>query len=408
MKSGRLSLFRNIGPGIVVAATGVGAGDLIAATVSGARFGTAILWAAVVGAIVKFVITEQLTRWQLVTGTTLLEGWIRRLPRIVVFCFLVYLLLWSFIVGGALITAAGLAAHALLPALPVAGWGVMHSLAALALVWRGGYRWIETAMKLFIGIMFVVVMICGALLAPPVGDVVRGMLAVNVPAGSVAFVLGVIGGVGGSVTVLSYGYWIRERRWRGVESLSQCRVDLAAGYGLTGLFGVAVMVIAAGVDPEVVSGSRMVLAVAEHLGSAVGTFGKWCFLVGFWAAVFSSMLGVWQGIPYLFADVVANISAGRSKSEPAEVDTGSAPYRGYLLYLALPPMVLLAVGKPVWVVVVYAVAGAFFMPFLAALLLYMNNRRAWVGTAVNRWRANMLLTLSLLLFVYLLIYELRS
>lgn len=104
-----------IGPGIVIAATGVGAGDLIAATVSGARFGTAILWAAVTGAIIKFILNEHLARWQLATGVTLLEGWIRRLPRVVSVYFLLYLLLWSFIVAGALISATGLAAHALVP-----------------------------------------------------------------------------------------------------------------------------------------------------------------------------------------------------------------------------------------------------------------------------------------------------
>ena len=61
-----------IGPGIVLAATGVGAGDLVAASVSGARYGYAIAWAALVGAALKFVLSEGLARWQLATGTTLL------------------------------------------------------------------------------------------------------------------------------------------------------------------------------------------------------------------------------------------------------------------------------------------------------------------------------------------------
>ncbi|MGB5677768.1 MAG: Nramp family divalent metal transporter, partial [Gammaproteobacteria bacterium] len=142
-----------IGPGIVIAATGVGAGDLIAASVSGARYGTAILWAAVVGAIIKYVINENLARWQLVTGTTLLEAWVQRLPRFVSLYFMVYLLLWSFIVAGALISATGLAAHAIIPAVSVELWGIIHSLLALIIVWRGAYRHIEIIMKLLIAIM---------------------------------------------------------------------------------------------------------------------------------------------------------------------------------------------------------------------------------------------------------------
>ena len=70
----RPSFFEIIGPGILIAATGVGAGDLATATFSGSKLGTAVLWAVLVGGVLKFVLTEGLTRWQLATGQTLLEG----------------------------------------------------------------------------------------------------------------------------------------------------------------------------------------------------------------------------------------------------------------------------------------------------------------------------------------------
>lgn len=394
--------FRDIGPGLVIAATGLGAGDLIAAAVAGARHGTAILWAAILGALVKFALNEGLVRWQLVTGSTLLEGWIQRLPRIVALYFLVYLVLWSFIVAGALIASTGLAAHALYPGLSVAGWGVLHSLAALLLVSTGRYALLETSMKFFMALMLLVVIVCAALVAPDLPGITGG-LAPTIPQGSALFVMSVIGGVGGSVTLLCYGYWIRERNWQGSADLRRTRIDLAVAYTLTGLFGVAIMIIAAGARPEAVSGPTMVLGLAERLEAVVGPVGKWCFLVGFWSAVFSSMLGVWQGVPYLFADFVGQFARGRSA--PERVDTRSLPYRGYLLYLALPPMLLLLAGKPVWLVIAYAVAGAFFMPLLAGLLLYMNNRRDWMGGFSNGPAANAVLLLSLLVFGLLLVTE---
>ena len=40
---GRLGV---VGPGIVVAVTGVGAGDMITSLVAGTEFGTALLWAS--------------------------------------------------------------------------------------------------------------------------------------------------------------------------------------------------------------------------------------------------------------------------------------------------------------------------------------------------------------------------
>jgi class 3 adenylate cyclase len=140
---------RDLGPGIVIAATGLGAGDLIAASVAGAKYGIAIVWAALIGALLKFTLNEGLARWQLATGTTLLEGWVRRLPRFWSLYFFVYLLLWSFIVAGALMAAAGLAVHALVPAVSVKAGGIVQSLLAALLVLFGRYRRPVTEERIF-------------------------------------------------------------------------------------------------------------------------------------------------------------------------------------------------------------------------------------------------------------------
>jgi Mn2+/Fe2+ NRAMP family transporter len=394
---------RDLGPGIVIAATGLGAGDLIAASVAGARYGIAMLWAAVIGALLKFTLNEGLARWQLATGTTLLEGWVRRLPRFWSVYFFVYLLLWSFIVAGALMSATGLAVHALAPAVSVEAGGAVQSILAAVLVLFGRYRLLEILMKFLIALMFAVVLYCAVALRPDWGSVLGAIAVPRLPEGSGFFLLGVIGGVGGSVTLLSYGYWIRERGWSGSGRLRQVRVDLLVAYGLTGLFGIAIMIISAGVSPGVLAGSGMVLAVAGQLGATLGEVGTWCFLIGFWGAVFSSMLGVWQGVPYLFADFVHE---WRNTDGEKLIDTGSAAYRAYLAFLAIPPMILLWAGKPVWVVLIYSVAGAAFMPLLAGLLLYMNGLRDWLGALRNRWPANLALLAALALFAALFVQEL--
>jgi Mn2+/Fe2+ NRAMP family transporter len=54
------------------------------------------------------------------------------------------------------------------------------------------------------------------------------------------------------------------------------------------------------------------------------------------------------------------------------------------------------------------VAGAFFMPFLAGTLLYLNNRRTWVQTLRNGWWMNGLLVAALLFFGYLCINEIMT
>lgn len=132
----RVSLIHMIGPGILLAATGVGAGDLATGSFVGGLLGTAVLWAVVVGAFFKFVVTEGLARWQLATGETLIEGAVSRLGRVVVWCFLPYLLLWSFFVGAALMSATGVTLHAMLPIFDDAARGkVVFGIAANSSAW---------------------------------------------------------------------------------------------------------------------------------------------------------------------------------------------------------------------------------------------------------------------------------
>ena len=71
-------------------------------------------------------------------------------------------------------------------------------------------------------------------------------------------------------------------------------------------------------------------------------------------------------------------------------------------------MVLVNFGKPVWLVVLYAVVGAMFMPLLAVLLLYMNNRRSWMGVAANGKYANTALGAALVLFGVLLVQKIQA
>jgi Mn2+/Fe2+ NRAMP family transporter len=403
--SGWRADLRSIGPGLVIAATGVGAGDLVAAAVSGSRYGFAVVWVAVVGAALKLALNEGLARWQLATGTTLLEGWVRHLGRWVQYVFLFYLAIWSFIVAGALINACGLAAHAIAPGLSVAAWGALHSVVAAVFVIFGGYRSFERLIGLFVGLMFVTLVSSAAIVAPPAQSLGAVLRDAGVPEGSPRYLLGVIGGVGGSVTLLSYGYWIREKGWSGERHLRRVRIDLAVAYGLTGIFGVSVMVLAAHVlhgSGVEIAGAAGVLQMAGMLRAVTGPVGEWIFLIGVWGAMTTSMMGVWQGVPYLFSDFVG-LMQGRSPEELARsVRSESGWYRAWLIWLAGPPMIWLFFEKPVQVILLYALSSALFMPFLAGTLLYMNSRTRWVGAGLrNRWLSNAFLALCLALFAWL-------
>jgi Mn2+/Fe2+ NRAMP family transporter len=69
-------------------------------------------------------------------------------------------------------------------------------------------------------------------------------------------------------------------------------------------------------------------------------------------------------------------------------------------------MVLLALDQGVYLVIVYASLGAVLFPFLAATLLYLLNSRRVVPEYRNRLLTNVVLAVSILLFVAVGVQEL--
>lgn len=401
----RHSLLRILGPGLLVAATGVGAGDLATSAFSGSVLGPAVLWAVLVGALMKFVLSEGLARWQLASGETLLEGALTRAPRALRWLFLVYLLPWSWFVGSALVGACGVAAQAMLPLGEDALrgkviWGTLHSVLGLLLVRRGGFRLFERMMGLTVGVMFVTVVWTALALGFDGGEVLRGLTRPVVPeAGGqgLAWTVALIGGVGGTLTLLCYGYWIREEGRVGPEALWTCRVDLAVGFGVTALFGLAMVLIGSRVETSG-SGSGLIVALADELGLALGPAARWAFFLGAWGAVCSSLVGVWQAVPYIFADFW-RLRAARPGAALPPVDRSARPYRLYAYALALVPLCGLTLSFKE-AQQAYAVVGAAFLPGLALTLLILNRRRHLGPASANRWVGDLALLVSLAFFVY--------
>jgi Mn2+/Fe2+ NRAMP family transporter len=394
-----------LGPGILVAATGVGAGDLATAAFAGTKIGLIVLWAVVLGAFFKFVLTEGLARWQLATGTTLLEGVMHHLGRPTLVIFLIYFFVWSFLVAAALMSACGAAAQAIYPLTddPVTGkiiYGIIHSLIGLFLVIKGGYRLFEKVMTVGIGLMFITVITTAILLEPDWSEVIKGLFWPRLPQFGVelAWTIALIGGVGGTVTILSYGYWIKEEKRNEPKDLAICRLDLAIGYIMTALFGIAMVIIGHRIQVEG-SGAALIIRLAEMLVNEIGLVGQWFFLIGAWGAIFSSLLGVWQSVPYLFADVWHLIRFDTNQPQLVEhtIDTDSNDYRWYLYALALIPMLGLWIGFAN-MQKFYAIVGALFIPMLALTLLLLNGRTQWIGSQYRNRPLTTLILIFILVF----------
>ena len=103
--SGPPPKWKIIGPGLLVAATGVGAADLVATLIAGQKYGYALIWVAVLGCILKIILVEGAGRYTLSTQRSIFEGW-RSLGVWTTIYFVPYIIIWGFVYGAAAMSSS--------------------------------------------------------------------------------------------------------------------------------------------------------------------------------------------------------------------------------------------------------------------------------------------------------------
>ncbi|MET9501070.1 Nramp family divalent metal transporter [Streptomyces sp. NPDC006622] len=409
----RASSWRHIGPGIVVAATGVGAGDLVATLIAGSNFGYTLLWAAVLGCLVKISLAEAAGRWHLSTGRTLFDGW-ADLGRWTTYFFLVYVVVWGFVYGAAAMSSSALPLQALFPdVMDLEWWAVACGLVGLVFVWFNKYAVFEKVMTVLVGVMFLVTVYLAIRVTPNLADALAGLLPVLPDEkDSVLNTLGLIGGVGGTITLAAYGYWVNAKGWTGPGWMKVMRLDNRVAYLTTGVFVVAMLFVGAellhSANVAIAGGDKGLVQLSDILEAEYGTATAKFFLIGFFATSFTSLIGVWHGVSLMFADFVARYRGG-ARATGADVASGererSWPFRLYLLWLTFPPIVLLFQGQPFRLVILYGVLGAAFLPFLALTLIWLLNSARTPREWRNGRLSNGMLAAAGLLFLALCVKQ---
>ncbi|WP_307537025.1 Nramp family divalent metal transporter [Streptomyces sp. V3I8] len=427
----RKSSWKYIGPGIVVAATGVGAGDLVATLIAGSNFGYTLLWAAVIGCLVKISLAEAAGRWHLSTGRTLFDGW-ASLGRWTSWFFVAYVVIWGFVYGAAAMSSSGLPLQALFPdVMGLKWWAILTGLVGLVFVWFNKYAVFEKVMTVLVGVMFVVTVYLAVRVTPNLGEAFAGLLPVLPDEkDSILNTLGLIGGVGGTITLAAYGYWVNAKGWTNTGWMKVMRLDNRVAYITTGIFVVAMLFVGAEIlhssDIAIASGDKGLIQLGDILEDEYGTATAKFFLIGFFATSFTSLIGVWHGVSLMFADFVERLRRDRATSAGTGTDTGgtatatatasgeevasgahekSWPFRAYLLWLTFPPMVLLFQGQPFRLIILYGVLGAAFLPFLALTLVWLLNSSRTPPEWRNGLLSNAMLTIAGLLFVVLCVKQ---
>jgi manganese transport protein len=412
---------RRIGPGMVLAASIVGSGELIATTTLGAQVGFAALWIILISCAIKPVVQGELGRYTIATGHTGLEG-LNRVPgprfRVnwVVWIWAVMVLLTMVQVGG-MYGGVAQVLHLLVPQISVNAWVAVCMGITVAVLLGGGYTRIEKLALIKVGFFSLLTVCAAAVLVRRTGAVTAADLAAGLsfqlPAAGLATAIAVFGITGvGATELIQYPYWCVEKgyaRYVGPRDGSAAWVSRARGWlrvmhldiicslVIYTLATVAFYLLGAGVlhKSGIVPAQRDTIQVLSRLYTqTLGEWALWLFYAGAVITLYGTIFASTAAHSRLFADAV-RIGGGYERADP---DARLWWRNLFLLVLAvLPPVFYWFFESPVQMVIAGGTAQAAMLPLIGIAAIYLRHRHVpadiqpTMATTVMLWMATIVM-----------------
>lgn len=410
---------RNLGPGIVVALAWLGTGDLIDASVSGANFGYALLWALLLAVLARFISVSALSRYQLcnrVGDETIMDGY-RRIWRGFPGVLSVSIVILGFVYNSYLYVATGTAIyHLLLPVLDLGPWGIsIGAVFTAVLVTIVGsrkrvYKALEIVAQITMAALVVAFVIALFGSGVDILHLFEGLLF-EIPKGEgvltgVVTATALIGAVGGSAANILYPYFMRDKGWIGPRFRKVQVYDLLFAVGVLFVLVMSVWIVAA----ETLHGTGASISgpedLAEMMRLAVGDFGPNLLWI---ALFFVAFINIPSQADVFSRVLVESIHMAKPARKARMVDrakavegTGPNVVRADPIYrvlqiglLTIAPLVFSIPNGPN--VVVLTVLGSSFsvitVPLMIVGLIYLtSSKRLMLPEHVNKWWQTLLLS----------------
>ncbi len=364
-----------IGPGIIIAGSVVGSGELIATTIAGAEAGFWLLWIILVGCVVKVSVQLEVGRAAVLSGRTslallsTLPGW--KPAGLHWIGWVVLAMLFGGIgqMGGVL----GGVGQALALAMPVSEvrsttvliWALVVAAGTAALLWPGRYRLLERIMIVMVG-GFTVISV-GNIFALQGHDAwaisgadLRQGLSFQFPPGenfelgltTALAAFGIIGMAAGEIFFYPYwclrkGYgrytgeadgteawrrratgWLRVMKWDAICSMGFYTVSTVVFY----LLGAAVLA-RGGTKP---AGAELIEVLAQMYLPVFGPLGMGLFLIGACAVLYSTFLVNNASSALVWADVLKRDQPDAAKRKLERSLGVALPLGAALMFVVMP------------------------------------------------------------------------
>jgi Mn2+/Fe2+ NRAMP family transporter len=391
-------IIRKTGPGMVLAASIVGSGELILTTTLGAKVGYLMMWLIILSCLIKSVVQAFLGRYTIATAETGLDA-VNRIPgprlRVgwVVWAWAAMVFMTLFQITGMFIGVSQ-TMNSIFSSVSVTVWVFAFLILTLALLLGGAYSRIEKLAMVKVGVFTLITLMSAAILVSSpsfsVADLAQGF-TFQLPTEGLAVAVAVFGITGvGATELYIYTYWCVEKgyaRYTGPREDTEAwrrrargwvhvmNVDVIGSMIIYTIATVAFYLLGAGVLHKmglVPEGKAMIATLTNIYTQTFGEWSKWLFYLGAIVILYGTIVAATAGHSRMFADFMRLQGAFGHDDYKARLRWRDI----FIVVLVVIPVIFyLVFGQaPVQMVVWGAIAQAMMLPILGFATVFLVYR----------------------------------
>ena len=366
--------FRDIGPGVLIAAAFIGPGTVTLCTIAGASFGYSLIWAIILSTFSTIVLQEMSLRIGLVTRMNLAEVIRTSIKSKILNRFIILLIISSILIGNTAyeagnITGASLGISAIINYESINYIPVFIGLIAFVILYQGDYKILEKSLISLVIVMSISFFITAIMTKPDITSLLKGIFKPQVNSSNLIVVLGLIG-----TTVVPYNIFLHSslvsEKWNSIEKLKVARIESFISILLGGLVSLSIIITAASVSNQNVTG---VIDLAKGLEPLYGKFAIYFLGLGLFASGITSSITA-----PLAAAYVAKSCFGWNNS------LKSKRFRLVWIFILITGVFVSMIKiNPIEIIKFAQFSNSLLLPIIAIILLWLINDKNIISSKFN-------------------------
>ena len=396
-------LFKNLGPGPLIAAAFIGPGTVTLCSLAGVKFGMSLLWTLLIAVLASITLQSMAVKIGIIGKKSITEALKDEISNPVIKYIIITLIFMTILIGNTAYEAGNISG-AVMGLETLFGQikidfkdfslnihAIIIGLLAGALLWIGKYRIIERCLIGLVIIMSIAFLFTAIATRPSLLSVLSGLLSFKAPAGSLLTIIGLVG-----TTIVPYNLFLHaelvKEKWNDKGDLKFALKDLIIALGLGGLISLSIVITASSIKATDIN---TVGDLALGLESVFGTFSRQFLAIGLFAAGITSTITA----PLAAAYVVCGCFG-------LSTNLQSNYFKFIWLSIILFGVFFSATGLKLITIIQFAqITNGVLLPIMVGLLLWMMNKSSLLGNFKNN---NLQNAIGFIIIVVSLFLSLRT